>query len=111
VLGGGLVPGGVVLLAGEPGVGKSTLLLDVAQQWPRGRGRGRPGARGQRRGVGGPGRLRAERIGALHERLFLAAETDLSAVLGHLDDVKPACSCSTRCRRSRPPAPTACPAA
>src|SRR5262249_37320032 len=33
VLGGGLVPGGVVLLAGEPGVGKSTLLLDVAQQW------------------------------------------------------------------------------
>src|SRR5918997_1572113 len=33
VLGGGLVPGAVVLLAGEPGVGKSTLLLDVAQQW------------------------------------------------------------------------------
>jgi DNA repair protein RadA/Sms len=34
-------------------------------------------------------RLRAERIGALHERLFLAAETDLAAVLGHLDAVKP----------------------
>jgi DNA repair protein RadA/Sms len=34
-------------------------------------------------------RLRAERIGALHERLFLAAETDLGAVLGHLDAVKP----------------------
>ena len=34
-------------------------------------------------------RLRAERIGALHERLYLAAETDLGAVLGHLDDVKP----------------------
>ena len=34
-------------------------------------------------------RLRAERIGALHERLYLAAETDLSAVLGHLDAVKP----------------------
>ncbi len=33
VLGGGLVPGAVVLLAGEPGIGKSTLLLDVAQQW------------------------------------------------------------------------------
>ena len=34
-------------------------------------------------------RLRAERIGALHERLYLAAETDLAAVLGHLDAVKP----------------------
>src|SRR5690606_11239939 len=33
VLGGGLVPGGVVLLAGEPGIGKSTLLLGVAQAW------------------------------------------------------------------------------
>jgi DNA repair protein RadA/Sms len=90
VLGGGLVPGAVVLLAGEPGVGKSTLLLDVAQQWAAG-----PAA------TAGPAlvvsgeesasqvRLRAERIGALHERLFLAAETDLGAVLGHLDDVKP----------------------
>ncbi|HEY2949918.1 MAG TPA: DNA repair protein RadA [Micromonosporaceae bacterium] len=87
VLGGGLVPGAVVLLAGEPGVGKSTLLLDVAQQWAA--------------GVGGPAlvvsgeesvsqvRLRAERIGALHEQLYLAAETDLAAVLGHLDAVKP----------------------
>ncbi|GAB3796756.1 hypothetical protein GCM10027605_05300 [Micromonospora zhanjiangensis] len=87
VLGGGLVPGAVVLLAGEPGVGKSTLLLDVAQQWAA--------------GVGSPSlvvsgeesvsqvRLRAERLGALHERLYLAAESDLAAVLGHLDAVQP----------------------
>lgn len=34
-------------------------------------------------------RLRADRIGALSDHLYLAAETDLSAVLGHLDDVKP----------------------
>src|SRR6185436_19236936 len=34
-------------------------------------------------------RLRAERIGALHERLYLAAETELAAVLGHLDAVNP----------------------
>ncbi|GAA1803060.1 DNA repair protein RadA [Planosporangium flavigriseum] len=87
VLGGGLVPGGVVLLAGEPGVGKSTLLLDVAQQWA---------ATGDTPALVISGeesvsqvRLRAERIGALHERLYLAAETDLGAVLGHLDAVNP----------------------
>jgi DNA repair protein RadA/Sms len=87
VLGGGLVPGAVVLLAGEPGVGKSTLLLDVAQQWS---------ASGDTAALVVSGeesvsqvRLRAERIGALHERLYLAAETDLGAVLGHLDAVKP----------------------
>jgi DNA repair protein RadA/Sms len=87
VLGGGLVPGAVVLLAGEPGVGKSTLLLDVAQQWA---------AAGYSPALVVSGeesvsqvRLRAERIGALHERLFLAAETDLAAVLGHLDAVEP----------------------
>ncbi|MER7003130.1 DNA repair protein RadA [Dactylosporangium sp. NPDC000555] len=87
VLGGGIVPGGVVLLAGEPGVGKSTLLLDVAQQWA---------MQGESPSLMVSGeestsqvRLRAERIGALHERLYLASETDLSAVLGHLDAVKP----------------------
>ena len=36
VLGGGIVPGAVVLLAGEPGVGKSTLLLEVAHRWASG---------------------------------------------------------------------------
>ncbi len=87
VLGGGIVPGGVVLLAGEPGVGKSTLLLEVAQQWA---------ATGDSAALVVSGeestsqvRLRAERIGALHERLYLAAETDLAAVLGHLDAVSP----------------------
>jgi DNA repair protein RadA/Sms len=90
VLGGGLVPGGVVLLAGEPGVGKSTLLLDVAQQWAA----GAAAEAGPALVVSGEEsasqvRLRAERIGALHERLYLAAETDLAAVLGHLDEVKP----------------------
>src|SRR5262249_22654696 len=81
VLGGGLVPGGVVLLAGEPGVGKSTLLLDVAQQWASG-----PAAEaGPALVISGEEsasqvRLRAERIGALHERLYLAAETDLGAI-------------------------------
>jgi DNA repair protein RadA/Sms len=90
VLGGGLVPGGVVLLAGEPGVGKSTLLLDVAQHWAS----GAAAEAGPALVISGEEsasqvRLRAERIGALHERLYLAAETDLGAILGHIDDVKP----------------------
>ncbi|SHL67265.1 DNA repair protein RadA [Streptomyces yunnanensis] len=86
VLGGGLVPGAVVLLAGEPGVGKSTLLLDVAAK----------AASAAHRTLYVTGeesasqvRLRADRIGALDDDLYLAAETDLSAVLGHLDSVKP----------------------
>ncbi|MFC7756930.1 DNA repair protein RadA [Catellatospora bangladeshensis] len=87
VLGGGLVPGSVVLLAGEPGVGKSTLLLDVAQQWAAGAGSNSLIVSGEE--SVSQVRLRAERMNTLHERLYLAAETDLAAVLGHLDAVKP----------------------
>jgi DNA repair protein RadA/Sms len=87
VLGGGLVPGSVVLLAGEPGVGKSTLLLDVAQQWAAAGGDPALVISGEE--SVGQVRLRAERLGALHESLYLAAETDLAAVLGQLDAVKP----------------------
>ncbi|MGW7354449.1 DNA repair protein RadA [Streptomyces sp. NPDC054784] len=91
VLGGGLVPGAVVLLAGEPGVGKSTLLLDVAAK-----AAGAGGPAGEHRTLYVTGeesaaqvRQRADRIGAIHDRLYLAAETDLSAVLGHLEAVDP----------------------
>jgi DNA repair protein RadA/Sms len=87
VLGGGLVPGSVVLLAGEPGVGKSTLLLDVAQQWAAAGGDPALVISGEE--SVGQVRLRAERLGALHQGLYLAAETDLAAVLGQLDAVKP----------------------
>ncbi len=87
VLGGGLVPGAVLLLAGEPGIGKSTLLLEVGQKFAQ---------------CGGPPalivtgeestsqvRARAERTHTMHADLFLAAENDLGAVLAHLDEVKP----------------------
>jgi len=86
VLGGGLVPGAVVLLAGEPGVGKSTLLLDVAAR----------AARGGRRVLYVTGeesvaqvRLRADRIRALDPNLLLADETDLASVLGHIEQSAP----------------------
>jgi DNA repair protein RadA/Sms len=86
VLGGGLVPGAAVLLAGEPGVGKSTLLLEVAAQT----------ARSGLRTLYVTGeesasqvRLRADRTKGVHDLLYLAAETDLGAVLSHINDVKP----------------------
>lgn len=86
VLGGGLVAGAVVLLAGEPGVGKSTLLLDVAS-------RAAQHARTVLYVTGeesaGQVRLRAERIGALRPRLLIAAESDLGTVLGHVEQTSP----------------------
>ncbi len=86
VLGGGVVPGAVILLAGEPGIGKSTLLLDIC---------GRLGRAKQRvlyltgEESAAQIRLRADRIGALADSLFLAAETDLGAVLSHIEAVDP----------------------
>ena len=86
VLGGGLVPGAVVLLAGEPGVGKSTLLLAV----------GAKAARDGRRVLIVTGeetaaqvQSRAARIEALEPSLFLAAETDLAALVTHVEQVEP----------------------
>lgn len=86
VLGGGLVPGAVILLAGEPGVGKSTLLLETAATWAR-TGRRVLYATGEESAA--QVRLRAERIGAVADELYLAAETDLGSVLGHVDTVAP----------------------
>ena len=86
VLGGGLVPGAAILRAGEPGVGKSTLLLEVAAQTARARTRtlyvtGEESA--------SQVRLRADRTDGVHDELFLAAETDLGAVLTHIEQVRP----------------------
>lgn len=87
VLGGGLVPGVVVLLAGEPGVGKSTLLLEVAKHWTIA-GKGRALIVSGEESTGQI-RLRAERIGAHHADLFLASENELSAALGQVEAVAP----------------------
>ena len=89
VLGGGLVPGAVVLLAGEPGVGKSTLLLEVAFRWAARDGAGGPSLYVTGEESAGQVRLRAERTGNVHEAMFLAAESDIGAVLGHVDAVRP----------------------
>jgi DNA repair protein RadA/Sms len=86
VLGGGIVPGATILLSGEPGVGKSTLLLEVAS---------RAAAGGMRvlyvtaEESVSQVRLRAQRTGALQPTLYLAAEIDLATILGQIDQVDP----------------------
>ena len=86
VLGGGLVPGAVVLLAGEPGVGKSTLTLELAARTAR---EGAPTLYVTGEESAAQVRLRAGRTDALDPDLWLAAETDLGAVLAHVDAVQP----------------------
>lgn len=90
VLGGGVVPGSVMLLAGDPGVGKSTLLLKVAHCWA---GLGRRVLYVSGEESAGQIRLRADRIGCVGKdvaELYLAAESDLHTVLEHIATVRPA---------------------
>lgn len=91
VLGGGFVPGAVILIAGEPGIGKSTLLLDVAGACARD---AEKNGRAPVLYVSGEEsasqvRLRAERIGAMHPNLMLASESDLRTVIGHVEALTP----------------------
>ena len=85
VLGGGLVHGSVVLLSGEPGIGKSTLLMQICD------------ALGSSRRVlyvsgeesGGQLKLRAKRLGVRGENLFILTETNIENILREIDRVKP----------------------
>jgi len=86
VLGGGVVPGSMMLIGGDPGIGKSTLLLQAA------------GAIAESAGpvlyVSGEEsvhqiRLRADRLGVRGERLFLLPETELEAIIERGDEISP----------------------
>jgi DNA repair protein RadA/Sms len=87
VLGGGVVPGSVTLLAGDPGVGKSTLLLKVADRWAQS---GRRALYISGEESAGQIRLRADRTGCGGDEVYLAAESDLHTVLDHIAAVRPA---------------------
>ena len=86
VLGGGLIPGSIILIAGDPGVGKSSLTLAVCAYI----------ARNNRRVLYVTGeessrqiRMRAERLNALADELFICAENNLERINQHVDKVKP----------------------
>ncbi len=89
VLGGGLVAGQCVLLAGEPGVGKSTLLLAAANEFASGGKKPRTvlyiSGEESAEQIG----IRARRIGATSDTLLIADETDLAVLLGHVEEVDP----------------------
>jgi DNA repair protein RadA/Sms len=86
VLGGGLVAGSVTLVGGEPGMGKSTLIMQAL---------GRLAARGARcllvcaEESVGQVRMRADRLGALAPELFVVSETSLPAVMAYVASVEP----------------------
>ena len=84
VLGGGLVPGSLVLLGGEPGIGKSTLALQVLMQM------------GERKTFYASGeesvrqlKLRAERLAGNAENLYISSETSLERILDQVKEIEP----------------------
>jgi len=86
VLGGGIVPGSLILIGGDPGIGKSTLLLQVSSLL----------ANQQQRVLYISGeesikqtKLRAERLGVKSDELYIYAETDLAMINETVDEVKP----------------------
>ncbi|MBM3949114.1 MAG: DNA repair protein RadA [SAR202 cluster bacterium] len=87
VLGGGIVPGSVVLVAGDPGIGKSTLLLGVAAAVA---GRVGPVLYIAGEESAAQIKLRADRLGLSGKGLFLLESTLLSDILQQLEDAKPA---------------------
>ncbi len=86
VLGGGLVPGSVVLLGGEPGVGKSTLLLQAAEHYAN-KGRKILYASGEE--SASQIALRSARLGVANPNLWVVAETMLETIEAHIEKLKP----------------------
>jgi len=85
-LGGGVVAGSLILIGGDPGIGKSTILIQVANRLSTDRGRvlyvsGEESSEQIK--------LRSNRIGISSSELFLASETDIQAIIGHIESVRP----------------------
>lgn len=88
VLGGGIVPGSLVLIGGDPGIGKSTLLLQVCRNTA---ASGRPVLYISGEESLTQIKLRAQRIGEMSDALVFLCETDLEVIENCINRVKPAC--------------------
>jgi DNA repair protein RadA/Sms len=86
VLGGGVLPGMVILVGGDPGIGKSTLLLQVAGYISRG-GHSVLYVSGEESAK--QTRLRADRIGALSDHLLILPDTSVERILEHVEPLRP----------------------
>jgi len=84
VLGGGLVPGSVTLVAGEPGIGKSTLFLQTALQW---KGLVTLYVSGEE--SASQIKMRAERVGAKNPQFYLLTATDTGTIFSEIKKVRP----------------------
>lgn len=84
VLGGGIVPGSVILVAGDPGIGKSTLFLQCALQWKQATTLYVSGEESAQQI-----RMRADRIGAKNSNLYLLNATDTNTIFQEIKKVKP----------------------
>jgi DNA repair protein RadA/Sms len=90
VLGGGIVPGETVMIGGDPGIGKSTLLLQVMQKLSK----GPLGEQGKCLYVTGEEsaqqiKLRADRLGIRSNNLYILPETDVLTILAHIEKHRP----------------------
>ena len=84
VLGGGLVHGSLVLFGGEPGIGKSTLMLQIALQHSKARVLYVSGEESMKQV-----KMRADRIGITSDNCFLLNETNLQYIFTHIEEIKP----------------------
>ena len=84
VLGGGLVPGSLTLIGGEPGIGKSTLMLQVALKCPDQKVLYITGEESEHQI-----RMRAERVGIKNENCFILTETNAQKIFQHLETLQP----------------------
>lgn len=85
VLGGGLVDSSVVLLSGEPGIGKSTLLLQISRELSKTRKVLYVSGEESK----GQLKLRAERLGVIGESIYLLTETDLDSIISECERLRP----------------------
>jgi DNA repair protein RadA/Sms len=88
IMGGGIVAGSVSLIGGEPGIGKSTLLLQVALRMGK---KGAPALYVSGEESLEQMRLRAARMGAVSKHIFCLSETEVTAITNHIESTRPSC--------------------